>query len=111
MHFWDLATGPGPIVEQATHLVDLSRYFAPPPIISSVMVNTIQHTDSAGHLSQLHVEGEIPPERRLPRMTNAIWQYEGGAVGSILHGITIHGMCPPKFFELMKEMVNILVNW
>ena len=97
------------IVEQATHMCecnfsqsrvsdvllgDLSRSFAPAVDLDSVQVHTIEHSDPVGHLSELRIDGGVKPENKIPRMTNAIWRYENGAMGSLLHGICIHGERP-----------------
>lgn len=71
---------------------DLSRYFAPAPILDSVQVQTIEHTDPTGKLSKLTIDEEkrVPAENRIPRMTNAMWRYENGACGTLLHSTALH---------------------
>ena len=80
-------------------MVDLSRYFCPDPIFDSLRVHTVEASDEPGKLSQLVMskEAELPAERRIPRVTNAIWRYEGGATGSIIHGVCLHGECTAPF--------------
>lgn len=71
---------------------DLSRFFAPSVILDSVQVHTIEHTDEAGKLGELKIdESVIAPENRVSRLTNAMWRYDNGATGSLLHGFCLHG--------------------
>ncbi|ORX36612.1 putative oxidoreductase C terminal-domain-containing protein [Kockovaella imperatae] len=90
--YWDMNGELGPIVGQGTHLVDLSRYFCPDPVHDSIRVHTVEASDKPGKLSQLTIkaESELPADRKIPRITNAIWRYESGATGSIIHGTCIH---------------------
>lgn len=71
---------------------DLSRFFAPNPILNSVQVQTIEHTDPAGKLSKLTINEEerVPAENRISRMTTAMWRYGNGACGTLLHGTVLH---------------------
>ena len=81
------------VVGQGTHIVDLSRYLAPPQGEGTLHVHTVESADPAGHLSKITFDenGLLPPEKRIPRVTQAIWQWEGGATGSLLHGVALHG--------------------
>jgi len=87
---WDKSGRGGPIVEQATHILDLGRYFAPNIQLDSIQTHTIEHFDSVGTLKHLTIEGHIAPEKRTARMTNAIWKYDDGAIGTLVHGRTLH---------------------
>jgi len=92
-HCRDLADDDPAVVSQATHICDLARYLAPPPVIDSIHVHTVEHTDPAGKLSLDFDEIDmIAIENRIPRITNAIWQWEGGATGHLLHGVALAGM-------------------
>ncbi|EIW70969.1 hypothetical protein TREMEDRAFT_67519 [Tremella mesenterica DSM 1558] len=104
--FFDKSLRLGPIVEQATHICDLSRFFAPPVIPSSIQVHTISHTEPTGHLKEFtHDESKIHPENRIPRLTTAIWKYEGGACGTLVHGLTLHEG------EFSVELVILADGW
>lgn len=83
---------------------DLSRYFSPHPDYSSVKVHTIEHSDPTGKLSQLTIDepGLVKPRDRMSRVTNAIWRYEGGGLGSLLHGIALHGQ---RIILLLVELI------
>lgn len=90
--YWDSTRDQGPIVSQATHVADLSRYFGGEVDLHTVAVNTTEFDDEPGKLSLMFLsEDEIKPEHRIPRVTSATWRYKSGAVGSLLHAITLHG--------------------
>lgn len=64
----------GPVVEQGTHFCDLSRYFGGDVDISTVTANSVDWDEEPGKLSKVPVdESNIPPERRIPRVTAATW--------------------------------------
>ena len=90
---WNNALSCGPIVEQATHVLSLSLLFGGAADLSSVYSHTIIHSDPAGRLNGLRFdeEGLIPAEARIPRQTHAIWRYENGALGSLVHALALHG--------------------
>ncbi|WWC62163.1 uncharacterized protein I303_104755 [Kwoniella dejecticola CBS 10117] len=90
--YWSKSREPGPIVTQATHICDLTRFLTPPIILDSVHTNTVEHTDKAGELSifRFDEKGLVKPEDRIPRVTSASWRYEGGATGSLLHAVCLH---------------------
>lgn len=90
--WWDKSKSAGPIVEQGTHFCDLSRYFGGEVDISSVAAHSLEWDEEAGHLSKMNVdEGKIAPENRIPRVTAATWKYDSGAVGSLVHAVTLQG--------------------
>ncbi|WWD17283.1 hypothetical protein CI109_101723 [Kwoniella shandongensis] len=90
--YWDKSREPGPIVSQATHVCDLTRYLTPRALLDTVHVKTVEHSEPAGNLSLLEFdeEGLVKPENRISRVTNATWKYENGAVGTLLHGVCLH---------------------
>jgi len=88
------------VVSQATHICDLARYLSPPPIIDSLHVHTVEHSDPAGKVSlDWDEKGLIRPENRIPRITNAIWRCEGGSTGHLLHGVALAG----EFFSVYDK--------
>ncbi|KAI0695772.1 putative oxidoreductase C terminal-domain-containing protein [Cerioporus squamosus] len=89
--WWDKTRSGGPIVEQATHFCDLSRYFGGDVVLPSVVGHIVQHNEPPGQLSAKRFdEDAISAESRLPRLTSATWKYAGGAVGSLTHVIALH---------------------
>lgn len=91
--FVQISSIPPSVIWLIVETGDLSRFFAPPVILDSVQVNTIEHTDKVGRLKEMKLdESQIPPESRVSRLTNAMWNYgDTGATGSLLHGMVLHG--------------------
>jgi predicted dehydrogenase len=93
--WWDSDKCGGPIVEQGTHFCDLARYLVGEVDINSIRAICVRDQDPiVGHLSKIPdtvQEETIPPERRAPRVTSAFWQFESGAIGSLMHGVVLHG--------------------
>ncbi|GFZ43959.1 hypothetical protein JCM24511_01679 [Saitozyma sp. JCM 24511] len=90
--YWDKTLEMGPVVGQGTHICDLTRFLAPAPLLDTISVQTVQHTDACGHLSMVkRDENEfVQPGNRIPRITNASWRYADGGVGQFLHGVVLH---------------------
>ncbi|WFD32284.1 hypothetical protein MSPP1_003329 [Malassezia sp. CBS 17886] len=90
--WWNKDESLGPVIEQATHFCDLARYFGGEVDFSTVIAHTVEHHEEAGKLSKIAVcEDDIPPEKRIPRVTNAMWKFTSGAVGSLMHLVALHG--------------------
>ncbi|KZW01227.1 hypothetical protein EXIGLDRAFT_745214 [Exidia glandulosa HHB12029] len=84
--WWDKSLSGGPVVEQATHFCDLSRFFGGSVVPGSVQARATEWNEPAGQLAKMLVdESKIPEEQRIPRVTSANWKYESGGVGSLLH--------------------------
>lgn len=104
LSWWDKTSSGGPIVEQATHFCDLSRYFGGDVSLPSVTAHTVEHYDAPGVLSAKRFDEEdIAPERRLPRLTSASWKYVNGAVGALTHVIALHGTTYDTEFEVYAD--------
>ena len=96
MAWWNKEQSCGPVVEQATHFVDLVRYIAGvddnPVRLDTVRAIAVEHNEPAGQLSKLGIdEDTIEPSNRIPRVTNAFWKHERGTLGTLCHAITLHG--------------------
>ncbi|GAA5879160.1 hypothetical protein JCM1840_006213 [Sporobolomyces johnsonii] len=90
--WWMKSKDCGPIVEQATHFIDLSRYFGGDVDMDSVQAHALEWDEPAGDLSVIPVdEKAIPEDDRIPRVTSATWKYETGAVGSLTHALVLQG--------------------
>ncbi|KAL8293280.1 hypothetical protein RQP46_000974 [Phenoliferia psychrophenolica] len=90
--WWMKSRDCGPIVEQGTHFIDLSRYFGGDVDMASVQANSLEWFEEAGQLSVIPVDEEaIPEDDRIPRVTSATWKYESGAVGSLTHALILQG--------------------
>ncbi|KAH9939832.1 putative oxidoreductase C terminal-domain-containing protein [Amylocystis lapponica] len=102
--WWDKTLSGGPIVEQATHFCDLSRYFGGDISLPSISAHTVEHDEVPGQLSaQQFREADIPPAHRLPRLTSATWKYTNGAVGALTHVIALHGTTYDTEFEVYAD--------
>ncbi|KDR81552.1 hypothetical protein GALMADRAFT_239573 [Galerina marginata CBS 339.88] len=110
--WWDKAKSYGPIIEQGTHFCDLSRYFGGEIDIASVQAHSLEWDENAGRLSKMTIdESEIPPERRIPRVTAATWKYDSGAVGSFTHIVALQGRNYSCEFEVYADGYQLkLVN-
>jgi len=90
--WWNKSLTCGPIVEQATHFCDLSRYFGGDVDIPSVQAHSLEFYEEAGGLSKIPIdESAIKPVDRIPRVTSATWKYENGAVGTLTHVVALQG--------------------
>lgn len=90
--WWDKRVDMGPVIEQATHFCDLSRYFGGDVNIDSVVAHSVEWYEKPGELSKIPIdESLIPEEERIPRMTSATWKYQNGAVGSLVHAVALQG--------------------
>lgn len=102
--WWDKSRSCGPIVEQATHFCDLSRYFGGEVDLDSVMAHSLEHFEPAGHLSKVPIdEDAIPADERIPRITSATWKYESGAVGSLTHAVALQGFNYATEIEVLAD--------
>lgn len=90
--WWTKSKSCGPIVEQGTHFVDLSRYFGGEVMLDSVQASSLEWYEEAGKLDVVPVDEEkIAEDDRVPRVTSATWKYENGAVGSLTHALVLQG--------------------
>lgn len=112
LSWWDKTSSGGPIVEQATHFCDLSRYFGGDVSLPSVSAHIVEHDDRPGHLYAKRFDEEaVPAANRLPRLTSATWKYNSGAVGALTHVIALHGTTYDTEFEVYADGYRLkLVN-
>jgi len=90
--WWTKSKSCGPIVEQGTHFVDLSRYFGGEAILESVQAHSLEFYEEAGKLDVIPIdESLIPEDDRVPRVTSATWKYANGAIGSLTHALVLQG--------------------
>ncbi|WVR05861.1 hypothetical protein IAU60_002887 [Kwoniella sp. DSM 27419] len=91
--WWNKDIMQGPVIEQATHICDLARYFGGDVDIDTVCAHALEAHEKPGVLSKKNFdESVIPDDLRIPRATTASWKYESGAVGTMLHAIALHGV-------------------
>jgi len=94
--WWDASKCGGPIVEQATHFCDLARFLGGDVRLNTVQAISIKQTDPLGKLDKLppnlqNMEQGLPEHNRIPRATIANWHFTNGAIGSLTHGVLLHG--------------------
>lgn len=108
--WWDVRFSGGPIVEQATHFCDLSRHFGGDVDLGSVKAVCVSANDEIGTLEKIPVnEGPISPENKIPRATSAIWKYKNGAVGTLNHGLLMHGQRYSTEFEVWGDGIRLVL--
>jgi len=109
--WWNTASSGGPIVEQATHFIDLARFLCGDAIESSVQGLAIKATDPLGGLSAMPIdESQIPPEDRVPRVTMAMWRFANGAIGSLTHTVLLHGWAYDTQIEVLGDGYQIVLR-
>ncbi|XP_060074888.1 uncharacterized protein LOC132554579 [Ylistrum balloti] len=85
----------GPVIEQATHFFDLARYIVGDVDLSSIHTLMLEEDDrsGAGHIGHvpLGAEEDIPPRKRIPRVTISHWRFENAGVGTMMHSIALPG--------------------
>ncbi|PWZ00909.1 hypothetical protein BCV70DRAFT_199278 [Testicularia cyperi] len=112
--WWNKAASCGPVVEQATHFVDLIRFLAGPGndvCMDTVRATTVEHDEEAGKLvKQSFDESLIPPAERVPRVTSAFWKHKRGTIGTLNHGITLHAGSYDTEIEVLADGWILRVN-
>jgi len=95
--WWDVRPTGGPIVEQATHFVDLARCLLGDVDLASVRAVSIAGDSQAGELCDIprtpggeRFDARVPSQFRHPRATAAVWKFKSGAVGSLTHATLLH---------------------
>jgi predicted dehydrogenase len=95
--FWDVRQSGGPIVEQATHFLDLARYLCGEVELDTIQVTRISAVSPQGRLADIPtddagkaLDADIPDADRIPRTTLAQWRFSNGAVGQLAHGVLLH---------------------
>lgn len=94
--WWDRSFSGGPIVEQATHFCDLIRYFGGEVDLGSIQgysVPTSRIPSNIGYLNSLPTavkDASIPVEDISPCVTQCVWKFENGGLGSLTHTVLLH---------------------
>ncbi|XP_021361655.1 uncharacterized protein UNK4.17-like isoform X2 [Mizuhopecten yessoensis] len=85
----------GPVIEQATHFCDIARYIAGEIDMTSLHTLMLNDSDKGGAGKLNHVlnnaEDDLPPSKRIPRVTLSHWRFEGGGLGTLMHSLTLPG--------------------
>jgi predicted dehydrogenase len=116
-HWWDVRRSGGPIIEQATHFCDLARLLCGEVDLSSVSAVGIPQDGPAGELVELptgpdgrSIEQHVPPEHRPPVATTALWRHRQGAIGSLLHGVMLHGWKDETELEIWADGLRMVLS-
>jgi len=108
--WWDLRRSGGPIIEQATHFCDLSRYLAGDVNLETVSSIFVSPQDKSGQLSEVPkgCETNLEDQYKIPRATHAFWKYkENGSIGCLSHALTMKGTRYHTEFELWLDGMRI----
>ncbi len=115
--WWDVQQSGGPIVEQATHFVDLARYLCGEANLETVQAVAIAAADPAGLLRDTPllgdgrtIDADVPPENRHPRATLAHWRFASGALGSLSHGTLLHGRSYAAELEVWGDGLRAILS-
>jgi len=113
--WWDTKKSGGPIVEQATHFCDIARFLMGEVNIDSVQATSIKQNERLGQLQLLpenisNLEDKLPDERKTPRVTSAFWKFQSGAIGSLTHGVLLHGNSYESEIEVWGDGYKIVLS-
>jgi len=102
-------------VEQATHFCDLARYIVGEVDLDTVTANSVKQTDPLGSLSGLppniaNLENTLFEKKRIPRVTYAQWRFKNGAIGSLVHGVLLHGNKYESEIEIWGDGYRIVLS-
>ncbi|KAG2523976.1 hypothetical protein BBO99_00005077 [Phytophthora kernoviae] len=109
--WWNSAHCGGPIVEQATHFADISRYLVGEVDMDTVYSRSVKASLSPGNIGYLEKvpvdETIIPEENRVPRAHVANWYFKSGALGNLVHGALLQGEAYDASLEIMADGLRI----
>ena len=115
--WWDLRRTGGAIVEQATHFCDLARFLGGEVDLSTVRGVQIAAGEPAGALCDIpaapdgrSIDAGIPVAQRIPRATAAVWKFRSGAVGSLTHGVLLHGEKYDSELEVWGDGLRMVLD-
>jgi predicted dehydrogenase len=115
--WWDVRRSGGPVVEQATHFLDLARHLAGEADLGSVRAVAIPETSPCAQLSDAPPmpDGRTPREAvpapfRGPVATAAVWRFTSGAVASLTHGALLHGRKYDCELEVWGDGLRLLLE-
>ena len=114
--WWNKMKSGGPIVEQATHFCDLMRYIGGevnPQTISALAVPASDDVDQPGYLSGIkpvNNESSLEKNHRVPRLTSAHWLFSGGAVGNLIHLVSLHGVKYETAIEVWADGLRMALE-
>jgi predicted dehydrogenase len=114
--WWDSRCSGGPIVEQATHFLDLARFIVGEVDPASVRALRLPADSPLGALADIprdqrdcSPEDGVPAQFRLPRVTLAVWRFENGALGSLNHAALLHRQKYDTEIEIWGDGLRIVL--
>ena len=115
--FWDRRLSGGPIIEQATHFVDLARYLLGEIDLESVVASQISAGDTLGNLSAMPrgrsgrgMDEDVPSDQRIARVTLAQWRFTSGALGCLAHSALLHGKTYDTELEVLADGLHAVLT-
>ena len=115
--WWDKRRSGGPIIEQATHFLDLARFICGEVDLDSIQVTTIDAVNPMGQLSAMpknsigaEVDSNVPSTAKIPRTTLAQWCFSNGAAGSLAHGLLLHQQRYEADLEVWADGVRCVLT-
>ncbi|KAK9832928.1 hypothetical protein WJX74_001899 [Apatococcus lobatus] len=109
--WWDKERSGGPIVEQATHFVDLMRYLCGELVPDSVQAKAIGPNMMLSDMPAAPLaEHTIPMEKRVNRATTAQFVFESGCIGSLFHSACLEGARFSAELDIQADGVHIVIG-
>ncbi|ETI43205.1 hypothetical protein F443_11761 [Phytophthora nicotianae P1569] len=109
--WWNSEHCGGPIVEQATHFADISRYLVGEVDMDTVYSRSVKASLTPGDIGYLEKvpvdETVVPPQNRVPRAHVANWYFKSGALGNLVHGALLQGEAYDASVEIMADGLRI----
>lgn len=113
LSWWNKSISCGPVVEQATHFLDLLSYFGGEVDRESISCQTVEWDENPGKLSKIgfNEEENIKEEDRIPRATSSIWKFENGGIGQLNHVVGLHGEFETMIFRGLGVEASEKIKW
>lgn len=115
--FWDGRRSGGPIIEQATHFVDLARYLVGEIDLHSIHAQQIPASSALGALGQMPagedgrpLDADVPYAARIARATVAQWRFESGALGTLTHALLQRGKAYDTELEIWCDGLHAVLR-
>ncbi len=110
--WWNVSLSGGPIVEQATHLCDVTRYLVGDVIEDSIQTICTRAHHKAGQICVIPGGCDVGLEEqyRVPRVTMATWRFIDGGIGTLTHTVALHGRKYEASIEVVMDGLRMTLN-
>jgi len=109
--WWDQAQSGGPIVEQCTHFVDLTRYFCGECDLETLNSNAVYYGDKGLKMMNEEVNvGQIKKGMVNQIITCSNWKTDRGVVVGMSHGIHLHGERYETYIDLWADGLTMTLS-